>query len=184
MDARSGNPTVLVGASGCGKTSLLKQIAGWIGDDVFFSDAGAMSPAQRRAMTTLCLHDAAVLDDTVRANLFAGSQSDETLWGALVAVELEARTSGAPEASTVGFSRTNCHLARRNGSTSPERGFLSARSYCWTSRRNISTRIRGVAFLGGCSTTLQTRVVVIASHHSASLPLANVIRLDRAGGHD
>ena len=44
VEARSGSPTVLVGASGCGKTSLLKQIAGWIGDDVFISDSGATVP--------------------------------------------------------------------------------------------------------------------------------------------
>ena len=43
---------------------------------------------------------------------------------------------------------------------------------------------QGRRILGRLLDHLQTRVVVIASHHSAGLPLANVIRLDRAGGHD
>ena len=37
---RAGHPTALVGASGTGKTTLLKQIAGWIG-----ADNTASSPA-------------------------------------------------------------------------------------------------------------------------------------------
>ena len=183
VDARSGNPTMLVGASGCGKTSLLKQIAGWIGDDVFFSDANPMSLAQRRAMTTLCLHDAAILDDTVRANLFAGSQSDETLWGALVAVELEARIQEAggldswiqQDKLSLGEAQ-RLNLARAWLSESPIVLLDEPTEHL---DEDQARRI-----FGRLLAHFQTRVVVIASHHSASLPLANVIRLDRAGGHD
>ena len=86
-----GRPIVLSGASGIGKTSLLKQIAGWTGEDVLGSDAGALSAADRSALAMVCLHDAAILSDTVRANLFAGSASDRELWQALDAVELSER---------------------------------------------------------------------------------------------
>ena len=183
VDARSGNPTVLVGASGCGKTSLLKQIAGWIGDDVFFSDARAMSPAQRRAMTTLCLHDAAVLDDTVRANLFAGSQSDETLWGALVAVELEARIQEA--GGLDGWIQQDKLSLGEAQRLNLARAWLSEGPIVLLDEPTEHLdEDQGRRIFGRLLDHLQTRVVVIASHHSASLPLANVIRLDRAGGHD
>ena len=183
VDARSGNPTVLVGSSGCGKTSLLKQIAGWIGDDVFFSDANPMSLAQRRAMTTLCLHDAAVLDDTVRANLFAGSQSDETLWGALVAVELEARIQEAGGLdSWIQQDQLSLGEAQR---LNLARAWLSEGPIVLLDEPTEHLdEDQGRRIFGRLLDHFQARVVVIASHHSASLPLANVIRLDRAGGHD
>ena len=84
-----GRPTALVGPSGCGKTSLLKQIAGWLGDD-----GGAevsLPPAGRRAACAFCPHDAVVLADTVRANLFAPAASEAEMKMALAAVELEDR---------------------------------------------------------------------------------------------
>lgn len=87
----AGRPIVLSGASGIGKTSLLKQIAGWTGKDILDSDAGTLSAADRCALTMVCLHDAAILSDTVRANLFADSASDRDLWQALDAVELSDR---------------------------------------------------------------------------------------------
>ncbi|MBX3566485.1 MAG: ATP-binding cassette domain-containing protein [Rhizobiaceae bacterium] len=86
-----GRPTVLVGASGSGKTSLLKQIAGWIGEDPMETRGGRLDAAPRMALSVLCLHDAAILADTVRANLFAGTRADEDLWAALAAVELTDR---------------------------------------------------------------------------------------------
>ncbi|MER2537397.1 MAG: ATP-binding cassette domain-containing protein [Rhizobiaceae bacterium] len=88
LSLKAGRPTVLAGASGSGKTSLLKQIAGWIGDDVLLGEHGPFPAASRRALTMLCLHDAAILDDTVRANLFAAGRSEAELWQAIEAVEL------------------------------------------------------------------------------------------------
>lgn len=95
ISLEAGRPTVLVGASGSGKTSLLKQIAGWIGDDVSSGDAGPLSAAERQALGLYCPHDAAVLADTVRANLFAASAPDEELWRALEAVEMADRIERA-----------------------------------------------------------------------------------------
>ena len=95
MSLEAGRATVLVGASGSGKTSLLKQIAGWIGDDVSSGDAGPLTAAERQALCLYCPHDAAVLADTVRANLFAPSAPDEQLWRALEAVEMRDRVERA-----------------------------------------------------------------------------------------
>ena len=94
LSFRAGHPTALVGASGTGKTTLLKQIAGWIGTDnngQFVGDGVVMLGAYRRAASHLCLHDAAILSDTVRENLFASGASDEACWQALAAVELDGR---------------------------------------------------------------------------------------------
>ena len=95
---RQGVPTVLSGPSGVGKTSLLKQIAGWLGTD----DAGRilasgrpLDASQRRQICHLGLHDAAVLADTVKENLFAADRTDEELTRALEAVELEGRIAPA-----------------------------------------------------------------------------------------
>ena len=95
---RAGHPSALVGASGTGKTTLLKQIAGWIGADnngQFIGDGVVMLGAYRRAMSHLCLHDAAILSDTVRENLFAPDASEAECWQALAAVELDGRFAGA-----------------------------------------------------------------------------------------
>jgi ATP-binding cassette, subfamily C, bacterial CydC len=94
----AGLPTALTGASGTGKTTLLKQIVGWIGTDnngQFIGDGVVMLSAYRRAMSYLGLHDAAILTDTVRENLFAPNASDVECWSALAAVELDARFSHA-----------------------------------------------------------------------------------------
>ena len=94
LSFRAGHPTALVGASGTGKTTLLKQIAGWIGTDnngQFVGDGVVMLAAYRRAASHLCLHDAAILSDTVRENLFAPGATEEDCWLALAAVELDGR---------------------------------------------------------------------------------------------
>ncbi|UZE52205.1 ATP-binding cassette domain-containing protein [Rhodopseudomonas sp. P2A-2r] len=91
---RAGHPTALLGASGSGKTTLLKQIAGWVGADSrgqFIGNGVVMLSAYRRALSHLCLHDAAILSDTVRENLFASHRSDADCWRALAIVELEDR---------------------------------------------------------------------------------------------
>jgi ABC-type transport system involved in cytochrome bd biosynthesis fused ATPase/permease subunit len=92
---RAGFPTVLLGPSGCGKTSLLKQIAGWLGDDMIAGSTGPLCPAKRQQKSCFVHHDAAILSDTVRANLFAAGLVDEELWRALTAVEMAERISRA-----------------------------------------------------------------------------------------
>lgn len=95
---RAGHPAALVGASGTGKTTLLKQIAGWIGTDnhgQFEGDGVVMLGAYRRAISHLCLHDAAILSDTVRENLFAPGASEADCWLALATVELDGRVAAA-----------------------------------------------------------------------------------------
>ena len=94
LSFRASHPTALVGASGTGKTTLLKQIAGWIGTDhngQFIGDGVVMLGAYRRAASHLCLHDAAILSDTIRENLFAPGASEAECWQALSAVELDGR---------------------------------------------------------------------------------------------
>lgn len=94
---KAGRPTALRGASGCGKTSLLKQIAGWLdaGGGRIAGDGVGLSLDARRSMNCFCPHDATILADTVRENLFAPSASDDELWAALNAVELKERISAA-----------------------------------------------------------------------------------------
>jgi ABC-type transport system involved in cytochrome bd biosynthesis fused ATPase/permease subunit len=92
LTAAPGAPAALLGPSGCGKTTLLKEIAGWL------PWAGATHPlgseAIARASCPLSLHDAAILDGTVRDNLF--SEADDTaLWSALDAAELTERVREA-----------------------------------------------------------------------------------------
>ena len=94
LTLEAGRPTMLVGSSGTGKTTLLKQIAGWIGaDDVgrYTGDGVVLLAARRCAMSHLCLHDAAILSDTIRENLFAPNAADSECWEALAAVELDGR---------------------------------------------------------------------------------------------
>ena len=98
LTLRAGQPTVLVGASGTGKTTLLKRIAGWLGvdeDERFTSDGIVLRAATRRALSHLSLHDAAILADTVRGNLFAPGASDAACWQALEIVELTHRIETA-----------------------------------------------------------------------------------------
>ncbi|MDV2988079.1 UNVERIFIED_CONTAM: ATP-binding cassette domain-containing protein [Methylobacteriaceae bacterium AG10] len=93
-----GTPLALVGPSGCGKTTLLKALAGWSAErpGEAIRLGGTRRPAaERRSLTHLSLHDAAILSDTVRENLFARNAADSELWAALEAVELDARIRAA-----------------------------------------------------------------------------------------
>lgn len=94
----AGVPTVVTGPSGCGKTSLLKQVAGWLGpedDGRILADGVELDAAARQRLVFFGLHDAVVLSDTVRENLFAPDATDAECWGALAAVELDRRIGGA-----------------------------------------------------------------------------------------
>jgi ABC-type transport system involved in cytochrome bd biosynthesis fused ATPase/permease subunit len=98
LKLEAGRPTLLVGASGTGKTTLLKHIAGWIGadnDGQFAGDGVVMLASYRRKLSHLSLHDAAILSDTIRENLFAPGATDAERWQALAAVELTARVEAA-----------------------------------------------------------------------------------------
>lgn len=98
LSMEPGLALAVVGASGCGKTTLLKALAGWCEDrpgEVVRLGGAVVPAARRRALTYLGLHDAAVLADTVRENLFAPAASDTELWAALAAVELDARIRSA-----------------------------------------------------------------------------------------
>ncbi len=88
---RKGWSTALRGASGCGKTTLLKQIAGWLPNDRAGRITVDGSDADRHSLCHLGLHDAAVLADTVRENLFAPGMDDAACWAALEGVELDQR---------------------------------------------------------------------------------------------
>ena len=92
-----GRPTAITGISGSGKTTLLKTIAGWLQPtEGMIAIDGAAQPAEmRRALVHLGLHDAAVLADTLRANLFADAASEAELEEAIAAVELTGRVAEA-----------------------------------------------------------------------------------------
>lgn len=95
---RRGRPTALTGPSGCGKTSLLKQVAGWVEADEtgrILGDGVPLAAAARRRLIHLGLHDAAILADTVRENLFTPQAGDAECWAALEAMELDGRVRAA-----------------------------------------------------------------------------------------
>lgn len=95
LACRKGRACVLIGPSGSGKTTLLKQIAGWLppgGEGRILIDGAEVD---RQAMCHLGLHDAAVLDDTVRENLFAADRDDAACRESLEAVELAGRIEEA-----------------------------------------------------------------------------------------
>lgn len=171
-----GRPTVLVGASGSGKTSLLKQIAGWIGEDPMETGQGSLGARDRMALSMLCLHDAAILADTVRANLFAGSRADEDLWAALAAVELTDRMldagglDGWITQSTLSLGEAQrLNLAR---------ALLSGRPIVLldepTEHLDADQARR---ILDGMVARLADRIVVLSSHASVSLPQGRTIAL-------
>lgn len=172
----AGAPTVLAGASGSGKTSLLKQIAGWIGDDVLATRDEILSPEQRRALTTLVLHDAAILDDTVRANLFAPDCPDAALWRALAAVELDTRIrNGGGLDAWVRQDTLSLGEAQR---LNLARAWLSSKPVVLLDEptEHLDSE-QGRRILERLAEHLRGRIVVISTHRPLPLPDSTVIEL-------
>ncbi|CAM5762664.1 ATP-binding cassette domain-containing protein [Bosea minatitlanensis] len=173
---RAGRPTILTGASGIGKTSLLKQIAGWTGQDVLESEAGPLAAADRRAASMFCPHDAAILADTVRANLFAPACPDEELWQALEAVELAERIRAA--GGLDGWITQDMLSLGEAQRLNLARAWLSAKPLVLLDEPTEHLRAdQGLRILGRLLERLQDRVVVLSSHGVEALPGAETIRL-------
>ncbi|PBC08074.1 ATP-binding cassette domain-containing protein [Mesorhizobium sp. WSM3859] len=170
-----GQPTVLVGASGSGKTSLLKQIAGWIGDDAFAAGDRILSAGERRALASLVLHDAVVLEDTVRANLFAGDVPDAALWRALEAAEMDGRIRDAGGLdSWVRQDRFSLGEAQR---INLARAWLSSRPLVLLDEPTEHLdEAQGERILERLLARFSDRIVVVSTHH-ASLHGASAIEL-------
>lgn len=177
LDLRRGRPTILIGASGSGKTSLLKQIAGWIGDDNLAADDGAMFGARdRRAIAMVCLHDAAILADTVRANLFAPDATDVDLWAALAAVEMDERIRRG--------GGLDAWIAQETLSLGEAQRLNLARA-CLTDQPLVLLdepaehvdEVQAKRILGRLFSRLADRVVVVSSHHPVVVPDARTLAL-------
>jgi ABC-type transport system involved in cytochrome bd biosynthesis fused ATPase/permease subunit len=173
---KAGHPTILVGESGSGKTSLLKQIDGWIGDDVMISDAGMLSADARRAATMFCPHDAAILADTVRGNLFAPGYADAELWEALAVMELDERIRHA--------DGLDGWIVQDMLSLGEAQRLNLARA--WLSDRPVVVLDEPTEHLGGeqgrrilqrLLHRLRDRIVVLSSHRFGTLPDATTIEL-------
>lgn len=176
IELKAGRPTLLVGPSGVGKTSLLKQIAGWIGDDALTGQAGPLGSAQRAASAMLCPHDAAILADTVRANLFAPGRSDAELWQALEAMELAGRIR---EAGGLGGWITQDALSLGEAQRlNLARAWLSDKSLVLLDEptEHLDAR-QGRRILARLLERLQDRVVVLSSHGIAEWPGSVTLRL-------
>lgn len=176
MALKAGQPTILTGESGVGKTSLLKQVAGWIGNDMMRTDADLLGAEDRRALSTFCPHDAAILQDTVRTNLFAPAATDEELWRALEAVELDARikAAGGLDAWITQDSLSLGEAQRLNLA----RAWLSDRPIVLLDEPSEHLdHAQGQRILARLAERLRDRVVVLSSHRATFLPDATTIRL-------
>lgn len=174
---QAGRPTFLVGTSGSGKTSLLKQVAGWIGDDVFSCGKDLLGPEDRRAVTMLSLHDAAILDDTVRANLFASGADDAALWEALDAVEMAGRVRQAGGLNAwIGSDQLSLGEAQR---LNLARAWLSDRPIVLLDEPSEHLdNDQGQAILKRLLAHLGGRIVVISTHRIAGRNANAVIELE------
>lgn len=174
---RRGKSVMLIGASGTGKTSLLKQMAGWLGDDVFQGPIGPLDAALRRQSSTLVLHDAAILSDTVRANLFAPGRDDEALWQALSAVELDGRIRQAGGLDAwIRQDQLSLGEAQR---LNLARAWLSLTPMVLIDEPTEHLGIdQGRRILRRLATRLEDRITVIATHDIRCLPGQAVIDLE------
>ncbi|MDT2021926.1 ATP-binding cassette domain-containing protein [Methylocella sp. CPCC 101449] len=174
---RQGQPTVIAGTSGSGKTSLLKQIAGWVGHDAMAYDDRVLSPAERQSLSFFCLHDAAILADTVRANLFAPAATDEDLWQALQDMEIDGRIEAlggldawiTQEVLSLGEAQ-RLNLAR---------AVLSDRPIVLLDEPTEHLdEAQGQRILTRLLDQLGERIVILSSHRVADEGLFKIIRLD------
>ncbi|GAC1043204.1 ATP-binding cassette domain-containing protein [Rhizobium sp. No.120] len=169
-------PTLLIGASGSGKSSLLKQIAGWIGEDIFDGPETGLSPAQRRALTTLVLHDATILDDTVRGNLFEPAASDEAMWQALAAVELDARIQDAGGLDA--WIRQDMFSLGEAQRLNLARAFLSHTPIVLLDEPTEHLDVaQGQRILARLVAHLNDRILVISTHHPIALRNSTLLEL-------
>ena len=176
---RAGQPTVLVGPSGCGKTSLLKQVAGWLDPDDaarFIAGSNPLDAAARRNLACFCPHDAAVLVDSVRENLFTPDATDEELWQALTAVELDDRIRAA--------GGLDAWITQDMLSLGEVQRFNLARA--WLSRRALVLldeptehldRIQAERILATLLARLHDRIIVFSSHDAADRADLRVLSL-------
>ncbi|ENN84662.1 transport ATP-binding protein CydC [Rhizobium freirei PRF 81] len=173
---RPGFPTVLVGTSGSGKSSLLKQIAGWIGEDPFEATGSSLAAPQRRALTTLVLHDAVILDDTVRSNLFDHQASDMLMWQALAAVELDERIRNAGGLDA--WIRQDMLSLGEAQRLNLARAFLAHTPVVLLDEptEHLDTA-QGQRILARLADHLSDRIVVISTHHSIRLHNSTVLEL-------
>lgn len=171
-----GQPTMLVGASGSGKTSLLKQIAGWIGDDAFATGDCLLSESERRAQAALVLHDAVILEDTVRANLFAGDAPDAALWRALEAIEMDGRIREAGGLDAwIRQDRFSLGEVQR---INLARAFLSAKPLVLLDEPTEHLDdTQGARILERLLAHLSDRIVVVSTHRAPPLHGARTIAL-------
>lgn len=168
----AGAPTLLVGLSGSGKTSLLKQVAGWIGDDEFRLGTDVLGALDRRGMSAICLHDAAILDDTVRANLF-GRQADSELRQALAAVELGDRVDLA--GGLDGWIRQDMLSLGEAQRLNLARAWLSDRQIVLLDEPTEHLDdVQGLRILRRLLDHLSDRIVVVSSHRAIGLDLKTI----------
>lgn len=169
-------PTVFAGTSGCGKTSLLKQIAGWIGNDAMALDAHLLSAGERRVLTFFCPHDAAIITDTVRANLFAPAVPEGEVWRALEAVEMKDRVdqAGGLDAWITQDMLSLGEAQRLNLA----RAWLTDRSIVLLDEPTEHLDAdQGGRILHRLLDHLRDRIVALSSHRTVDLPRTVTIRL-------
>ena len=140
------------------------------------SEAGPLAAADRRATSMFCPHDAAILADTVRANLFAPARPDEELWQALEAVELAERIRAA--GGLDGWITQDMLSLGEAQRLNLARAWLSAKPLVLLDEPTEHLRAdQGLRILGRLLERLQDRVVVLSSHGVGALPGTETIRL-------